>query len=118
MVYRNSLDDRRQSLRFDVTGGLWASFDMTERVLLRNVTPHGVLVESRMSAALRSLRSAEIAFGDGHPTLHVVVRHVTPVSDAPEDDRYLIGLEFVNVSPTDRLQLDRLVRAWEDHGGA
>lgn len=107
------LGDRREHLRFEVAGQLWASVDLGERVVLRNLATGGALIETSLTSALKPIRAAQIALDEHGPELNVIVRHVSPTAASPTGDgRYLVGLEFVNVSPTQRVGLERLVRAW------
>jgi hypothetical protein len=46
------------------------------------------------------------------PPLSVVVRHVTPLSSAADEDRYLVGLEFIHISEAAQAEVERLVREW------
>ena len=112
------MGDRREHLRFEVAGQLWASLDMSERVVLRNIGVGGALIEAKLSPGVRSIRAAQISLRDRGPELNVLVRHVTPVSNAPDEERFLVGLEFVNISPSDRADIDRFVKQWGDHAQA
>ena len=44
------------------------------------------------------------------------MRHVSPVHEASQNNRYLVGLEFVNLSPSQQIDLERLVNDWQDQG--
>jgi len=41
---------------------------------------------------------------------------VSPVHEAAQHNRYLVGLEFVNLSPSQQVDLERLVNEWQDQG--
>jgi hypothetical protein len=109
-----SLGDRRESVRFDVFGELWASLDLSERVTLRNIAADGLLIEARLTPGLRSMRVAQIRLREGGPEVHGIVRHMRAIGDATEE-RYLVGLEFVSVSSEARSFLDGLLREWNRH---
>ena len=112
MPTRAQLGDRREYLRFSSAGALWASLERVEHVVVRNLSLRGALVE--VPAGLQSMRIAHIALHDDGPVVDAVVRHASPASDAPEEDRFLVGLEFVNLSEDARANLTRMVSDWED----
>jgi hypothetical protein len=114
MITKNRLGDRREHLRFDISGQLWASLDFGERVIVRNLTTSGMLIETSLTPALRPIRAAQVAFEQRNPHITVVVRHVSPASPALQADRYLVGLEFVNLSASQQADLERLVNDWQD----
>ena len=118
MESNRGLADRRGHLRFDVSGQLWASLDFKESVILRNIASGGALIEARLTPGLRSIRTAQIALREKGPELNVVVRHMAPVSTAPDEDRYLVGVEFVNLSPAVRADLEAFVRQWRQTPGS
>lgn len=107
------LGDRREYLRFEVSGQLWGSLDRCEHVMLRNISIAGALIEATLPTALKSIRAAQVALRDGGLLLNAVVRHLSPVPATADPDRVLVGLEFVHVSPSARGELDRLVREWQ-----
>ncbi len=114
MMPKNRLGDRREHLRFDVSGQLWASLHFGDRVIVRNLTAGGMLVETTLPPALTPVRAAQIAFEERNAPITVIVRHVSPVDEALHSDRYLVGLEFINLSPSQQLELERLVTDWQD----
>ena len=107
MATRDQLGDRREYLRFNSAGQLWASLGRVERVVVRNLSLSGALVE--VPVGLQSMRIAQIAMQDHGPVIDAVARHASPASDEPQEDRFLIGLEFVNLSEDDRANLFRMV---------
>jgi len=109
-MVRNRLGDRRVHVRFDVAGQLWASLDLGAPVVLRNIGLGGALIEARLAPGLRALRAAQLSLRERGPRLSVVVRHMHAVSDAAEEDRYLVGLEFVHLSPAALSEIERLVQ--------
>lgn len=119
MTSQSRLGDRREHLRFEVAGQLWASVDFGEQVVLRNIAPGGALVETSLTCVSKPIRAAQIAFRERGAELNVIVRHVSPVAAPPDGSpRYLVGLEFVNVSPAQRADIDRLVDDWHDRANS
>jgi hypothetical protein len=118
MSVKNRLGDRREHLRFDISGQLWASLDFGDHAIVRNVTTSGMLVETSLTSAFKPIRAAQVAFEQPHAPVTVIVRHVSPASEALHTNRYLVGLEFVNLSPSQQLDLERLVRDWQDQSSS
>jgi len=116
MSSRNRLGDRREHLRFDISGQLWASLDFGEHVTVRNMTAAGMLVEASLMSAFKPIRAAQLAFEQRTSPITVVVRHVSPVPEAPQANRFLVGLEFVNLSLSQQIDLERLVSEWQEQG--
>jgi hypothetical protein len=112
MATAKRLGERRAQMRFDVAGQLWAELDVLEGGELRNLARGGALVEARLAGGLGLTRSAELALGGAVSGLQAIVRHLTPLNVAQGDDRYLVGLEFVNLTPEQQARLDDLLRAW------
>ena len=107
------LGDRRVCLRFEAAGQLWASLDFESDVEVRNLAPGGMLIEAQLDTPFKPLRAARIVLPDGGRVVDAIVRHVTPVDDVSgESRRYLIGFEFVNITPPLRVALERVVRRW------
>jgi PilZ domain-containing protein len=116
MSTRNRLGDRREHLRFDISGQLWASLDFGERVVVRNLTTGGMLVETSLMSAFKPIRAAQVAFEDRSTPITVIVRHVSPLPEAAHNNRFLVGLEFVNLSPSQQVDIERLVGEWQEQG--
>jgi len=112
MARRIPAGDRREHLRFEAAGPVWASLDLDQRVTLRNIAPGGALIEARLTGGWRSVRAGQISFRDRGPALTVIVRHVTPL-DGTDNDTCLVGLEFVNLSVAGRADVDRLIVDWQ-----
>ena len=106
------LGDRREHVRFDVTGRLWASVEFHERVIVRNIAPGGALVEARWLGAHDETRAVQIVLRAGWPEMSAITRHVSRLSEEPGDDRYLIGLEFTHLSPAASENLARFIQEW------
>jgi hypothetical protein len=109
MSPRVRLGDRREHTRFEVAGHLWAALSLGQRVVIRNIGTGGALLEAKLPPGLRTMRSGQIALRDGGADVIVSVRHVSPMTTVPGDDRVLLGVEFINVSPDARADIDRLV---------
>ena len=112
MSLNHRLGDRREHLRFDISGQLWASLDFGEHVIVRNLTTSGMLVETSLMSAFRPIRAAQLAFDERASPITVIVRHVSAVQESARNNRFLVGLEFVNLSPSQQTELERLVREW------
>src|SRR5581483_10912566 len=113
---RRRLGDRREHLRFEVAGHLWASVGIRESVVLRNIGIGGALIETRLPQPVGTVRTAQLSLLDRGPELEVIVRHVEPLTPDPDEQRYRVGVEFVNVSPVMRDRLKEFVLMWS--GGA
>jgi hypothetical protein len=113
MVARSRLGDRREHARFDVAGQLWATLDLTAPVVIRNIAVGGALVEAKLTPGLRAVRVAQLSLSERGPDLNVVVRHMAPLSAASDENRYLVGLEFIHISAAARSEIERLVREWD-----
>ncbi len=112
MATRARLGDRRTYLRFNSAGQVWASLRGVHQVVVRNLSLRGALVE--VPAGLQSMRIAHLALQDHGPVVDAVVRHASPALDAPREDRFLVGLEFINLSEDARANLTRMVGGWDD----
>ncbi len=119
MTVRISRGDRRLQPRFQVIGQFWMSLDFEADVLLRDVATGGMLIESVFETPFKPIRAARIALPGDSNTIDAIVRHVTrlePVSERRET--YLIGFEFVNMTPATRMLLERVVDDWQNRTGA
>ena len=114
MAVRMRLGDRRGHARFECRGQLWGELDLSKPVILQNIGPAGALVETALTTSQRSPHFALLSLQEDGPHLYVVVRHVTPASERPGEERHLFGLEFVRVSAADRARLDAIIRKWEE----
>ena len=111
MPSRNRLADRREYVRYETTGQLWADRYLASPAVVRNLGIRGALIETRLPPEMKAIRAAQVALRDSGPVLNAIVRHVTPVTSEPEEDRHLVGLEFVNPSPSARAEIDAILRA-------
>jgi len=110
MPFKDRLGDRRSDLRFEIIGQLWGSLETVERLPLRNLGRGGALVESRLPLGAQSVHEVRLLFGKQPNDVRVKVRHVTPVSTSA-GDRYLIGMEFMDLGLPALEQIDRVVAA-------
>jgi PilZ domain len=104
--------DRRASERFEVAGSLWGTLEFHEAVVVRNLGEGGLMVEVTPDSSLGSFRAADISLTGSGIDLPAIVRHVSPQSDENAAGRHLVGLEFVNLSRSVRLELDQLIAEW------
>ncbi len=63
---------------------------------------------------MKAVRVGQFWLRGNGPELTAVVRHRSPLTDAPGEDRYLLGLEFVNLSTSERAELEEFVREWQE----
>jgi hypothetical protein len=95
---KRRIGDRRSKPRFEIVGDLWGSVDVSTSLTLRNLGRGGALLESSVPLAVESVHSV-MALADGQSLpLQMRVRHTTP-APASGEGRYLLGVEFLNVSP-------------------
>jgi hypothetical protein len=95
---KRRIGDRRNKPRFEIVGDLWGTIDVSSPLTVRNLGRGGALLESAVPLVPESVH-AVVAVADGQPVpLQMRVRHSTP-SDSTAGRRYLLGVEFLNVSP-------------------
>ena len=90
--------DRRANARFEVCGAFWGAFGIHEPVHLVNITQEGALVNARLAVPVESVQSVHLTVDGVVTTADGRVRHLTPLTFAGSQSRYLIGLEFVSPS--------------------
>jgi hypothetical protein len=93
-----SLGDRRQHARYEVFGPCWGAFGINEPVRVMNITPEGALLDTRRAVPVESVQSVHLIIDGLGTTVEGRVRHSTPVRSERQQERYLIGLEFVSPS--------------------
>jgi hypothetical protein len=103
--------DRRSRIRFEIVGRLRGTIVAEEELVLHNLSRGGALVSSARAIALDSVCTVRLQSDLALDTLDARVRHVR----RGLDDRYLLGLEFVDPDPHVSAHLDRLVA--QDHPG-
>jgi hypothetical protein len=100
--------DRRSRVRFEVFGQFWGTFDAGDSVRVRDLTRHGVLVESTQPFAVESIQRVCLTV-DGQPTLAAArVRHLRPTA-TERGARYLVGMEFLTASVAFTDAVDQLL---------
>ena len=99
--------DRRVRVRFEVFGAFWGTFDCGETVRVRDLTPQGALIEALQPLAVESIQSVCLTL-DGQPAIaDARVRHLRQSRD--QQDRYLVGVEFMTASTAFMDAVDRLM---------
>jgi hypothetical protein len=99
--------DRRTSVRYEVFGAFWGTFDAGESVRVHDLTPYGALIEAFQPLAVESIQSVCFVIDGQQANADARVRHVRA---GPEPDRYLVGLEFIATSTEFLDVVDRLMR--------
>ena len=107
MTPNERLGDRRDGLRFEIIGELWATLVTTTSLPVVNVGTGGVLVESSGPLAVGSQQRARLSLGNVATELAATVRHCTPMQGRP--DRYLVGLAFGDLPADARRQIEAIV---------
>lgn len=91
------IGDRRTKPRFEIVGDLWGSVDVTVGLRIRNLGRGGALVDSPVPLAPESVHAVRaVGTGESHP-MTIRVRHSTATGQ-PGSRRYLLGVEFLNVT--------------------
>lgn len=109
MRAREAMSDRREHARFDVTGRLWASFGQDHEAILHNIAATGALIEATVAPPMLAMRVARLSLMSPGPELTVGIRYIRPVLDRAGDSRYLIGVEFVNLTESELAALEAFV---------
>jgi len=104
--------DRRDHLRFEITGQLWASLDVTAEVTICDISVTGGLIEAPAGRLWSALRTMTIRLRPDGLSVTGVVRHLSPARSDPKRQR--VGLQFVHVSPAARAELEQLVGQWTE----
>lgn len=96
---RRRVGDRRIRPRFEIVGELHGTIEAVLQLPLKNVSPGGCLVESPLALVPDSTHAVRIRCGDRETSLHIRVRHVRAAAQGETASRYLIGLEFLSMTP-------------------
>ena len=91
------LADRRMATRFEILGELWGSVQALEPLRVCNFAPEGALVESGSPLPVGSVHAIRLIQGAEATEIRAAVRHVSPATQAGDERRYLVGLEFLNL---------------------
>jgi hypothetical protein len=111
VTVRAYLGDRRGFLRYQVVGDLWASIEVHDEVVVRNIAAGGALLETSLSPTVPEIRAAYLTLPDQGPELMVAVRHVSPLKLPLTDNRWLLGVEFIRVTSRAREAIERFIGA-------
>lgn len=109
---KRRIGDRRVRPRFEIVGDLWGSLETSTSFRIRNLGRGGAMLESPRPLRQESLQwMSAVIDGRPHP-LQVRVRHVNR-PDSDDEAPYLVGVEFVRMTPeTDAF----IVRVLADRG--
>lgn len=105
--------DRRRHDRFEIVGDLRATFGAEPLLRISNIGRGGAQVESGQPLPLMSTYEARLSAGGEEADVKVRVRHVR-ASDR-DAAAFLVGVEFVGLSPAAAAIVERLMLA---SGGA
>lgn len=105
------LADRRARPRFEVVGQLWGTLEMMVSLPLLNVSRGGALVASDMSLPANSEHDVSITCDGVEAPARIRVCYTRQNTMAGARSRYLIGVEFVSVSPALNAHIDRWLEA-------
>jgi hypothetical protein len=95
---KRRIGDRRGKPRFEIVGDLWGSVDVSASLTVCNLGRGGALLESSVPLAPESIHAVLVVTGDESFAARVRVHHTRPAEQAGRR-RYLIGVEFVDVTP-------------------
>jgi hypothetical protein len=95
---KRRIGDRRVNPRFEIVGDLWGSVDVSASLAVVNLGRGGALLESPVPFAPESIHSAVAVTQEESHEITLRVRHSTVGHDHAHR-RYLVGVEFVDVSP-------------------
>jgi len=96
---KRRIGDRRNKPRFEIVGDLWGSIDITSSMLVQNLGRGGALLESTLPLAADSVHWVT-ALAEGQPHLvQIRVCHSTATRTREGEPRFLIGVEFLKLSP-------------------
>jgi len=98
-------DDRRVQPRFEVVGDLWGTLDIPEPLPVVNIGTGGALIEADRPWAVGAVHSIVMANGEEVGRARICVRHVKQLDASVP--RFLIGVEFLSISPALAEQVTR-----------
>jgi PilZ domain-containing protein len=91
------IGDRRRKPRFEIVGDLFGSVDVTVGLRILNLGRGGALVDSPLALVPGSVHAVRaVGNGESHP-MTIRVRHSTATAQQGHR-RYLLGVEFLNVT--------------------
>jgi hypothetical protein len=95
---KRRIGDRRVNPRFEIVGDLWGSVDVNASLTVVNLGRGGALLESPVPFAPESVHAVVAVTHEESHEVTLRVRHST-AGNQPGSRRYLIGVEFLDVSP-------------------
>jgi hypothetical protein len=96
---KRRIGDRRAKPRFEIVGDLWGSVDVSASMKVRNLGRGGALLESPLPLTADSVHwVTALADGTAHP-VQLRVRHSTASVGVAGAPQYLIGVQFLKLSP-------------------
>jgi hypothetical protein len=96
---KRRIGDRRSKPRFEIVGDLWAIVDTTSSFLLQNVGPCGALLESTLPLAVDSVHWVTTVANGLQHLVKIRVRHSTATKTNDGATKFLIGVEFLMLTP-------------------
>ena len=108
------LGDRRLNPRFDIVGELWGNLEAVVRFRVENIGPGGVFFYSDMPLPTDSVHQMTVTGGRQEFTTQVQVRRVRATPGAQGEPAFVIGAEFLGMSPG----LLAEIREWAIEGEA
>ena len=101
------LADRRVASRFEIVGKQWGILDALEPLHVRNLSPHGMLIESPNPLDLGSIHEFQLIDGATSIRIRAAVRHMLPLRQSSAGRYCLVGLEFLNLDPRSSAGIER-----------
>jgi len=101
--------DRRRAERFEVAGELWGSVGTVEVLNVRDVSVSGLLVESRRPLPVDGRHRVRLVLGTVASEVFARVSRVSWAGGTDRRERYLIGLEFLELPPALAQHIAQLV---------
>ena len=105
------MSDRRGRLRFELVGDLPAVLGADERLTVQDISSNGASVEATEPLVVESAHNLWLAFGDVAGQIRARVRSVSRSDRMDGSERYRIGLEFIDLPPAFRQEIERLAGA-------
>jgi hypothetical protein len=96
---KRRMGDRRNKPRFEIVGDLMGSVDVRASLTVVNLGRGGALLESPVPFPPQSVHSVIAVTAEETHKVTVRVRHST-AGEQEGRRHYLVGVEFVDVSPT------------------
>jgi hypothetical protein len=101
------LADRRLASRFEIVGKQWGILDALEPLHVRNLSPHGMLLESPNPLDVGSIHEFQLIDGTTSIRVRAAVRHVSPLRQSSAERYFLVGVEFQNLDARSSAGIER-----------